>query len=162
MLRSGHGKPGGGAARFSEVRGAAVVGGSAVTSRSASSRSGTAGGRASAVGQPLGSTTEARRAAGAEAGGACRAQSALTPGRLTAHRAWVETWAAGSGLRNRPVDLVARGPSDRAGMRGEVPPLAGLADFAATGLELPASGRTCAGTERRKDPAVETAALAGD
>ena len=78
MLRSGHGKPGGSAARFSEVGGAAVVRGSAVTSRSASSRSGPAGGSASAVGEPLGSTTEARRTAGAEAGRARRAQSALT------------------------------------------------------------------------------------
>ncbi len=61
MLLSGHGKPGGSAARFSEVGGAAVVRGSAVAPRSASSRSGPAGGSASAVGQPLGRTTKARR-----------------------------------------------------------------------------------------------------
>jgi len=44
------------------------------------------------------------------------------------------------------VDFVARGPSDRAGMRGEVPPLASLADSAAIGVEVPASGGTGAGT----------------
>ena len=54
-----------------------------------------------------------------------------------------------SGVRNQSVDFVARGPPDRAGMRGEVSPLASLADSAATGMELPASGRTCAGARRR-------------
>ncbi len=73
-----------------------------------------------------------------------------------------EARAASLGIRNQSVDFVARGPPDRAGMRGEVSPIASLADSAATGLELPASGRTGAGTGRSQDPAVETEALAGD
>src|SRR5208283_851631 len=140
MLGSGHGKPCGSTARFTEVGGAAVVGSSAVTPRSTSGGSGPAGRGASPIGQSLGAAAGAGRSAGAQAGGACRAQSALTPGRLTTYRAWSETRTADPGVRNQPVDLVARGPSDRAGMWGEVPPLASLADSAATGLELPASG----------------------
>src|SRR5690242_12455525 len=95
MLLSGHGESSGGTARFSEVRGAAVVGGSAVAPGSASSRSGPAGGCTPAVSQPLGRATEERRATGAEAGRTRRTQSALTPGRLTAHRARSETRTAG-------------------------------------------------------------------
>src|SRR6266513_2813157 len=73
-----------------------------------------------------------------------------------------EAWAASSGLRNQFVDLVARGPSDRRGMRSPLPCLASLAHSGAVGLELPASSGAGAGAGRRKDPAVEAEALAGD
>src|SRR5881398_177641 len=45
-------------------------------------------------------------------------------------------------------------------MRGPLPYLAGLAHSAATGLELPASGRTGSGAGRSQDPAAEAGALA--
>src|SRR5882762_3169994 len=162
MLLSGHGKPCGSAARLSEVRGAAAVRGSTVAPRSASGGSGPAGRGAPAVGQSLGRTTEAGRGTRLETSRTRRTQSAITPGGFTTHRAWVETRPGGAGLRNQLVDFGARGPSDRAGMRCEVPSLAGLADSAATGMELPASGRARAGTRRRQDSSLETAALAGD
>jgi hypothetical protein len=155
VLLCGHGKPGGSKTRFSEVGRTAAVRGAAVAPRSTSGRSGAPGGSASAVGQSLGRTTEAGWCTGFETGRTRRAQSAFTSGRFTADRAWVETWAAGPGLRNQLVDFVARGPLDRAGMRGEVPPVASLADSAATGMELPASGGTGVGARRRQDPAVE-------
>ena len=162
MLLSGHGKRCGSTARFSEVGGTTVIGGSVVTSGSTSGRSRSSGRGTSTIGQPLGRTTEAGRRPGLETSRTRGAQSAFASGRFTAHRAWVEAGAAGPGLRNGSVDLVARGPSDRAGMRGEVSPVASLAHSAATGLELPASGRARAGTRRREDWSVETAALAGD
>src|SRR5213593_3501957 len=90
------------------------------------------------------------------------AQTAFASGRSEAYRARAEAWAASSGLRNQFVDLVARGPSDRRGMRSPLPCLASLAHSAAVGLELPASSGAGAGAGRRKDPAVEAEALAGD
>src|ERR1044071_1698503 len=95
MLVSGHGESSGGTARFSEVRGAAVVGGSAVAPGSASSRSGPAGGCTPAVSQPLGRATEERGATGAEAGRTRRTKTAVTPGRLTAPRARTEGRSGG-------------------------------------------------------------------
>src|SRR5436309_6352094 len=59
------------------------------------------------------------------------------------------------------VDGVAGSALDRGGMRGPLPYLSGLAHSAATGLELPASGRTGSGAGRSQDPAVEAGAPAG-
>jgi hypothetical protein len=56
-----------------------------------------------------------------------------------------EAWAGSIGLRDRTVDGVAGGALDRGGIAGPLPYLAGLAHSAATGLELPASGRTGSG-----------------
>ena len=145
MLLSGHGKPGGSAARLSEVRTTAAVRSAAVAARNTSGGSGAAGGSASAVGQSLGGAAQARWSPGAEEVRARGAPRPLTPRRSAAHRAWVETRTAGAGLRDQLVDFLAGGPSDRAGMRDQVPPLASLADPAATGMELPASGGTGAG-----------------
>src|SRR5438477_6223898 len=46
-------------------------------------------------------------------------------------------------------------------MRGEVPPLAGVAHPAATGLELPTADRARLGAGRKEDSAVEAGTLAG-
>ena len=56
----------------------------------------------------------------------------------------------------RVADLIER----ECGVK--LPSRAGLAHPAATGLELPASGRPCPGAGRGQDSALETAALAGD
>src|SRR5438128_12636611 len=119
-------------------------------------------GSASAVSEPLGAATPAGRTARPEESGTGWAQTAFASGRSEAYRARAEAWAASSGLRNQFVDLVARGPSDRRGMRSPLPCLASLAHSAAVGLELPASSGAGAGAGRRKDPAVEAEALAGD
>src|SRR5439155_18631915 len=94
--------------------------------------------------------------------GARRTQTSAGCGRPEQDRARAEAWATSSGLRNQFVDLVARGPPDRRGMRSPLPCLASLAHSAAVGLELPASSGAGAGAGRRKDPAVEAEALAGD
>src|SRR5437660_3628861 len=154
MLLSGHGKPGGSTARLSEVGTTAAVRSAAVAARNPSGGSGAAGGSASAVGQSLGGAVGARWRPRVEESRARGAARSLMPGRSAAHRAWVETGTAGTGLRNQFVDLVAGGRSDRAGMRGQVPPLASLANSAATGMELPTSCRTSAGARPRQDPAV--------
>src|SRR5881409_1580740 len=89
-------------------------------------------------------------------------QTAFACGRSAAHRARADAWATSSGLRNQFVDLVTGGAPDRRGMRSPLPCLASLAHSAAVGLELPASSGAGAGAGRRKDPAVEAEALAGD
>ena len=61
---------------------------------------------------------EAGRTAGAEESGARWTQTALASRRSAADRARIETRAASAGVRNQSVDVVAGGPSDRAGMRG--------------------------------------------
>src|SRR5438067_3947341 len=136
--------------------------GSAVAAGSSSGGSGPPGGSASAVSEPLGAATPAGRTARPEESGTGWAQTASASGRSEAYRARAEAWAASSGLRNQFVDLVARGPSDRRGMRSPLPCLASLAHSGAVGLELPASSGAGAGAGRRKDPAVEAEALAGD
>src|SRR5256885_1811086 len=146
MLLSGHGKPSGGAQRFSGVRGAAIAGGGTAAEGSSSSRSGAASGRPSAVSQPLGGATEAGRDAGAEESPARRTATASAPRRLAADRESTEARPREAGLRDGPVDLVAGGGFDGARMRGEVPSRAGVADSAPVGMELPASGGRCAGT----------------
>jgi hypothetical protein len=145
MLPSGHGKPGGSTARLSGVRGPAVIGCPVVAPRTACGRSRAAGGSTSAVGQPMGGAVEARWKTGAEKGQVRWPQSTPRPGGSTTCRAGIETWTAGSRLRNQLVDFVARGPLNRAGMRSEVSLFASLADFAAAGMELSASGGTGAG-----------------
>ena len=109
------------------------MGGAVVAPGSASCRSRATGGRASAVGEPLGGAIEARRSASPEAGRPRWAARPLAPRGPAAHREGTQAWAAGFGLRNQPLDFVARGPLDGTGMWSEVSPFASLAHSSATG-----------------------------
>jgi hypothetical protein len=78
------------------------------------------------------------------------------------NRAGIKAGSGGVGLYHQSVDLNAGGPPDRDRMRGPLSSGPCLAHFAAVGVELPTSGRSCPGTHRGEDPAVEAEALAGD
>jgi hypothetical protein len=162
MLLSGHGKPSGSTERFRGVRRSAFASCATAARRSSSGRSGAGGGRTSAVRQSLGGATATGWNPSAEESRACGAASAFASRRPAPDRERSEARTGGARLRHRSLDFVAGSAPDRAGMRGEISPRAGVAHPAPVGMELPASGGTGAGARRRKDSAVEAAALAGD
>lgn len=155
MLLCPHGKRGWSATRFSEVREAAFAGSTTTAPRNASSRSSPAGGSTSTIGEPLGQATAEGWDTGAQESRARGTASAFATGRSAPHRERTEAWTRRPGLRDGTVDVRARGPLDRAEMRGEVRSRAGMADSASVGVELAASGES--GTRKKK--AMETKTL---
>jgi hypothetical protein len=108
-------------------------------------RGGAADRRAPAIGESVGATTGSGRMARSKESRARRTQTPPERRGLEEDPARAEAWAGSIGLRDRTVDGVAGGALDRGGMRGPLPYFAGLAHSAATGSELPASGRTGSG-----------------
>jgi hypothetical protein len=108
-------------------------------------RGGAAGRRAPAIGESVGATTGSGRMARSEESRARRTQTRLSAEDLKKIQRGLKRGPEAFGLRGRTVDGVAGGALDRGGMRGPLPFFAGLAPSAATGLELPASGRTGSG-----------------
>src|SRR5215469_5613795 len=97
----------------------------------------------------MGGATEAGRSTGSQKSGTRGAASAFMSRGPATDREGAEARTRGAGLRDWPVDFVARSAPDRARVRGEVPSRPGVADSAPVGVELPASGGTGAGARRK-------------
>src|ERR1700721_1415353 len=162
MLSSEHGKPKRSTERLPKIGRAPLPRRQAAAAESSSGRSGPAGRGASAVGGPRGPPACRGRTKGAEESRTRRAQAAPEDSRSAAHRACSEARATSARVWNRFVDLGACGAPDRGRMRCSLPSVAGVADSAAAGMELPASGGTRSGAERGEDLALEKEALPGD
>src|SRR5215469_10958183 len=88
----------------------------------------------------MGGATEAGRSTGSQKSGTRGAASGFMSRGPATDREGAEARTRGAGLRDWPVDFVARSAPDRARVRGEVPSRPGVADSAPVGVELPASG----------------------
>src|SRR5271166_1396261 len=145
MLLSVHGESGGSTQKLRGTGTSADAGRASAGEGVQPVGGGTAGGSPSPVGQPVGGAVAERGSSRAEAGGPGGPEATAEWTGFAEDRAWAEARAGSSGVRNRFVDGLAGGALDRAGMRGPLPFLAGLAHPAAAGMELSASERAGTG-----------------